>query len=184
MKTRKYTINDIEYNVAVNSLSGDSAEVTVNGVTYQVKIGSSDGDSPSTSAVIHSVTAAPVMEEKSAASTPTVVAQIGEPEKEGGCFDLVSTAEAGVYEAVIRRGNSNFSSDNLNFVYYPNQLQPLVENSTKGFELKQDNAATTGVIASVRDNDSYHIQLPDDDEYRLILDFVNNTWRVEKIEQD
>lgn len=121
---------------------------------------------------------------KEAASTPTVVAQIGEPKKEGGCFDLFSTAEAGVYEAVIRRGNSNFSSDNLNFVYYPNQLQPLVENSTKGFELKQDNAATTGVIASVRDNDSYHIQLPDDDEYRLILDFVNNTWRVEKIEQD
>lgn len=74
MKTRKYTINDIEYNVAVNSFSGDSAEVTVNGVTYQVKIGSSDGDSPSTSAVIPSVTAAPVMEEKSAASTPTVAA--------------------------------------------------------------------------------------------------------------
>ena len=121
---------------------------------------------------------------KEAASTPTVVAQIGEPEKEGGCFDLVSTAEAGVYEAVIRRGNSNFSSDNLNFVYYPNQMQPLVENSTKGFELKQDNAATTGVIEFARGNSPYHIQLPDDDEYRLILDFVNNTWRVEKIEQD
>lgn len=39
MKTRKYTINDMDYNVSVNSYSGDSAEVTVNGVTYQVKIG-------------------------------------------------------------------------------------------------------------------------------------------------
>ena len=39
MKTRTYTINDMDYNVSVNSYSGDSAEVTVNGVTYQVKIG-------------------------------------------------------------------------------------------------------------------------------------------------
>ena len=39
MKTRKYTINDMDYNVSVNSYSGDSAEVTVNGVTYHVKIG-------------------------------------------------------------------------------------------------------------------------------------------------
>ena len=38
MNTQKYTINDIEYNVAVNSVTGDRAEVTVNGVTYQVKI--------------------------------------------------------------------------------------------------------------------------------------------------
>lgn len=29
----------MDYNVSVNSYSGDSAEVTVNGVTYQVKIG-------------------------------------------------------------------------------------------------------------------------------------------------
>ena len=122
---------------------------------------------------------------KEAASTPTVVAQIGEPKKEGGCFDLFSTAEAGIYEAVIRRGNSNSSSDERNFVYYPSQLQPLVENSTNGFGLEQSGDETSGSIVSKRDKDSiYHIQLPDDDEYRLILDFVNNTWRVEKIEQD
>ena len=41
MNVKKYTINDIEYNVAVNSVTDDSAEVTVNGVTYQVKIGTS-----------------------------------------------------------------------------------------------------------------------------------------------
>lgn len=34
----KYIINDMEYNVTVNSVAGDKAEVTVNGVVYQVKI--------------------------------------------------------------------------------------------------------------------------------------------------
>lgn len=34
----KYIINDMEYNVTVNSVTGDKAEVTVNGVVYQVKI--------------------------------------------------------------------------------------------------------------------------------------------------
>ena len=34
----KYFINDMEYDVTVNSLAGDKAEVTVNGVLYQVKI--------------------------------------------------------------------------------------------------------------------------------------------------
>lgn len=34
----KYIINDMEYNVTVNSVAGDKAEVTVNGVAYQVKI--------------------------------------------------------------------------------------------------------------------------------------------------
>ena len=34
----KYIFNDMEYNVTVNSVAGDKAEVTVNGVGYQVKI--------------------------------------------------------------------------------------------------------------------------------------------------
>ena len=38
MNLKKYTINDIEYLVAVNSVTHDKAEVTVNGVTYEVKI--------------------------------------------------------------------------------------------------------------------------------------------------
>lgn len=38
MNLKKYIINDIEYNVAVNSVTNDRAEVTVNGVVYQVKI--------------------------------------------------------------------------------------------------------------------------------------------------
>ena len=36
MKTQRYRINGNEYDVAVNSISGNKAEVTVNGVTYQV----------------------------------------------------------------------------------------------------------------------------------------------------
>lgn len=34
----KYKINDIEFNVEVNSYCSNKAEVTVNGVTYQVEI--------------------------------------------------------------------------------------------------------------------------------------------------
>ena len=120
---------------------------------------------------------------KESASTPTVVAQIGEPKKEGGCFDLFSTAEAGIYEAVIRRGNSNYSGDERNFVYYSSQLQSLVENSTKDFRLDQSGDETSGSIEPERDKDSdQRIQLPDDNEYRLILDFTNMIWYVEEIE--
>ena len=52
MNSRKYKINDTEYNVAVNSFTGNSAEVTVNGVTYKVEIA---GQSP----VIQTISAAP-----------------------------------------------------------------------------------------------------------------------------
>ena len=38
MNLKKYIINGIAYNVSVNSLTDDKAEVTVNGVTYQVDI--------------------------------------------------------------------------------------------------------------------------------------------------
>ena len=48
MNLKKYTINGIEYNVAVNSVSGDSAEVTVNGVAYQVKTENAAGQAPVT----------------------------------------------------------------------------------------------------------------------------------------
>ena len=38
MNAKKYTINDKEFNVAINSYTGSYAEVTVNGILYQVKI--------------------------------------------------------------------------------------------------------------------------------------------------
>ena len=47
MNLKKYIINDMEYNVSVNSMTHDRAEVTVNGVTYQVKI---ENAAPSASA--------------------------------------------------------------------------------------------------------------------------------------
>ena len=43
MNLKKYTINGTEYNVAVNSVTFDRAEVVVNGVTYQVKIENTRG---------------------------------------------------------------------------------------------------------------------------------------------
>lgn len=42
----QYRINGIDYNVEVNSYSGNKAEVTVNGVVYQVEIGSNDTPAP------------------------------------------------------------------------------------------------------------------------------------------
>ena len=42
----KYKINDIEYNVEINSYCGNKAEVTVNGVVYQVEIGSNETPVP------------------------------------------------------------------------------------------------------------------------------------------
>lgn len=73
MNPKKYIINDMEYNVAVNSLTADKAEVTVNGVTYQVKI-----EKARETAVSSQVTdAVPVMETAPVTATPATVAPAG-----------------------------------------------------------------------------------------------------------
>ncbi len=72
MNLKKYTINDIEYNVAVNSVTHERAEVTVNGVTYQVKI---ENASPSVPADMPIV--AGVKEEPDAVQSPTAVVTSG-----------------------------------------------------------------------------------------------------------
>ena len=72
MNTRKYTINDMDYNVAVNSFTGDSAEVTVNGVTYQVKIGRDESaGAPAVQGTAPLVEAAPA---QAVVSTPAAAA--------------------------------------------------------------------------------------------------------------
>ena len=72
MNLKKYIINDIEYNVAVNSVTNDRAEVTVNGVVYQVKIENANTSAPVTMPMAESadVTSAPV-------EAPAVVVQSG-----------------------------------------------------------------------------------------------------------
>ena len=55
MKTYRFKINGNEYNVAVNSVSGNMAEVNVNGVAYQVEM----EDMPT--APVQSIPAAPVL---------------------------------------------------------------------------------------------------------------------------
>lgn len=72
MNLKKYIINDIEYNVAVNSVTNDRAEVTVNGVVYQVKIENANTSAPVTMPMAEStdVASAPV-------EAPAVVAQSG-----------------------------------------------------------------------------------------------------------
>lgn len=80
MKTRKYTINDMDYNVAVNSFAGDTAEVTVNGVTYQVKIGREESEGVSMAkGAAPVVDKTPAPETVSVPSAPAVSAGTGKP---------------------------------------------------------------------------------------------------------
>ena len=62
----KYRINDIEYNVEINSLSVNKAEVSVNGVAYQVEIGGNEAPAaaPMPVAFAPSEAKAPVMPEE------------------------------------------------------------------------------------------------------------------------
>ncbi len=49
MKTYKFKINGNEYNVEINSVEGNIADVTVNGAAYQVEMENTPGTSASTS---------------------------------------------------------------------------------------------------------------------------------------
>ena len=49
MKTYKFRINGNEYNVEINSVEGNIADVTVNGAAYQVEMENTPGTSASTS---------------------------------------------------------------------------------------------------------------------------------------
>lgn len=120
-----------------------------------------------------------------------IVASIGYPEKEGGCFNLVTTPDDGVYEAIIKRGNTNSPVDDRNFVYFADQLMDddipeaiqYKTSSNKGFVLKIGSDKTHGTIDTVRSiKDPMILELFTDNEYRLTLDFTNMTWYVEEIE--
>ena len=70
----------MDYNVAVNSFAGDSAEVTVNGVTYQVKIGREENAGVAVATNPVSVPETVSTTEVSAAPvTPTVPTGTGRP---------------------------------------------------------------------------------------------------------
>jgi biotin carboxyl carrier protein len=71
MNLKKYIINDIEYNVAVNSVTNDRAEVTVNGVVYQVKIENANTSAPVTMPMAESVDVASAPVEAPAVVAPS-----------------------------------------------------------------------------------------------------------------
>ena len=71
MNLKKYTINDIEYNVAVNSVTNDRAEVTVNGVVYQVKIENVNASCPVSMPVVETANVAPASVEAPAVVAPS-----------------------------------------------------------------------------------------------------------------
>jgi len=70
MKTYKFRINGNEYNVEINSVEGNIADVTVNGAAYQVEMENTPGTSASTS----SATGAPA---SSVASTGSATGTTG-----------------------------------------------------------------------------------------------------------
>ena len=77
----KYIINDLEYNVTVNSVAGDKAEVTVNGVLYNVKIENNEVTS-AVPASVQPATPAPVAAPVSApvsSPAPTQATGAGKP---------------------------------------------------------------------------------------------------------
>ena len=67
MKAYKFKINGKEYEVAVNSIEGKTADVTVNGINYSVEM--ENGASAPTPAPAQSAAAAPAPEEKIAPAT-------------------------------------------------------------------------------------------------------------------
>ena len=71
MNLKKYIINDIEYNVAVNSVTNDRAEVTVNGVVYQVKIENVNASVPVSMPVVETANVAPASVEAPAVVAPS-----------------------------------------------------------------------------------------------------------------
>ncbi len=69
MKTYKFKINGNEYNVAVNSVSGNIADVTVNGTSYQVEMENASA-APVQAAPVQSAPAAPAPAAQQAAPAP------------------------------------------------------------------------------------------------------------------
>lgn len=85
MNLKKYIINGIEYNVSVNSVTDDKAEVTVNGVTYQVDIVNSRDLLPAQDSITESV------EEKVQVELPAQVSQ-----SDSSCAKAVKSPLPGV----------------------------------------------------------------------------------------
>lgn len=103
MDARKYIINGTEYNVAVNSLTDENAEVTVNGVRYQVKMAKAAADT--VICEMPSVSSAP------ASSSPAAVAETArqQPEpmvQEGSCKTVNSPLPGVILSLKVKAGDA------------------------------------------------------------------------------
>ncbi len=121
-----------------------------------------------------------------------IVGTIGNTKnEEEWCFDIVTTDQAGIYEAVIKPKNSNSSAHDGKFVYKPNQfisvnipeLKKFIENNSKiiGF-LMTDDGKIEGTTERSKANDEASIHIGYSTEYTLTLDFNTMTWSVEKVQ--
>ena len=76
MKEYKFKINGNEYNVAINNIAGQNADVTVNGVSYSVELENAPAAAP-VAAPVAAPAAAPVAAPAVAPAAPKAAAPAG-----------------------------------------------------------------------------------------------------------
>ena len=112
-----------------------------------------------------------------------IVAWIGVTTNGGKSFELISTEVTGIYEAIIE---NNAPTNNNIFCYDASQFITEDIPETKGHSyvyLKENSGSTvSGSIVFDRNRGTNDIKLEPLKVYRLIIDFTNKTWRIEKIE--
>lgn len=78
MKTYRFKINGNEYNVAINSVEGNTADVTVNGTAYQVELENAPAQAPAPVQAVQ-----PVAAQAGQAAVATAQAAAAKPGAQG-----------------------------------------------------------------------------------------------------
>ncbi len=98
MKTYKFKINGNEYNVDINSVEGNIADVTVNGASYKVEMDTS---------VVSPIAAAPAPAATPAAAPATAAPSTGSSAKATGAGKAVTSPLPGVIiEVSVKEGQA------------------------------------------------------------------------------
>ena len=106
MKTYKFRINGNEYNVEINSVEGNIADVTVNGAAYQVEMENTPGTSASTSSATGTTdrNAAQVVASTSSATTEAPAAKQSAPA--GAGKPVTSPLPGVIIEVSVKEGQA------------------------------------------------------------------------------
>lgn len=101
MKTYRFKINGNEYNVAINSVSGNIADVTVNGTPYQVEM---DNSMPQTTAQVPPTT--PVQAAPAPTPAPAPVAAPAAPKASGTAKAVESPLPGVIIDVKVKQGDA------------------------------------------------------------------------------